>query len=363
MGIFSSAAKEPPVPYLETDDDDVDEEFQGPLNKAIVMLYSYVGTGCHGLQYNINQLTIETFLFRALGKAKLIPKDAYLNLNKIRWHEASRTDVGVHAATQTLSFRVHLADGIKAFEVCKMIQENMPPASPITVHAVIFSQNFNAQRFADGRRYQYLMPLHTFKEQTKEHLQFINETILPHFVGTKNYHNYTKRISAKSESAIRTIWKFEISEPFKLNREQYVCWTIHGQSFMLNQIRKMIATALCVSYGLLSIDNLDKTFTEERWALSKLPGDGLFLDKVEYTAWKKKNGNKPGNDVEFETFRPSVEKWKNDVLYPSITSHVAKTDLFRIWVNTVMKEFPPVPQDDNRAESEGKRRRKKNQNE
>ena len=358
MGSFFSVASHEKESDLENKN--AKQNARRPLNVSIVLLYSYVGTGYHGLQYNDGNHTIEEILFDTFEKSGLIPPKSYHNLNLLKWHEASRTDVGVHAAAQVLSCRVSLPEGFKIKDIPELLKMNSPKNSPLNFIKAIPTpfDRFDAQKFADGRRYQYLMPLHAFKDQTEEHLQYIRTQILPHFVGSKNYHNYTKRKFADSPSARRVIWKFDISEPFDINNEKYVLWTIHGQSFMMNQIRKMLATVLCVSYDLLSLENLDKTFTLERWALSILPGDGLFLDKVEYRGQKRKFANQPGKDVEFDAQRPIIEEWKNNKLFPSIAKLVAETDLFRKWINSVMKEFPPVPQTDEKAESEGKRRKK-----
>lgn len=308
----------------------------------VVLLYSYVGTGYHGLQFNDQQPTIEKILLDAISDAGLIPPRAYYCLSKIKWNEASRTDVGVHAAAQVVSFKLSLPNGYKIRDVVPLISKYLPPDSPITIwKALSMSNNFNAQKFADGRQYKYLMPLHAFKEQTEKHLQYIRSEILPHFVGTKNYHNYTKRVTPQSERCKRTITKFDISHSFKINGEEYVLWTINGKSFMMNQIRKMLATVLAVSYGLLSLENLDNTFTLQRWSLSKLPGDGLFLDKVEYTANKKKYADHSW-DVEFDDSRLSVNNWKETVLYPKIAKLVEETDLFRNWIDNVLLVFPPA---------------------
>lgn len=356
MGIFSSQPKEeeeeeyePPSP--------TPIKFKGKLSVPIVLLYSYVGTGYHGLQFQDDVLTIEKELLDSISNAGLIPPKSYLNFSQINWREASRTDVGVHAAAQVVSFRVSKQKDMKIRDIAPHISKYLPHNSPIKIwKAISFSANFDAQKFADGRRYQYLMPLHTFKEQTDEHLQYIRDNILPHFIGIKKYHNYTKREKPGSKTCVRTIWEFEISHPFIIEDEKYVLWTIHGQSFMMNQIRKMLATALAVSYDLLSLENLDNTFTEERWALPRLPGDGLYLDKVEYKAQKKKYAKNGATwDVEFDDSRSSIEKWKKTVLYPRIAKLVKETDLFRKWINGVLLEYPIVLQSDERADFHKKR--------
>ena len=318
----------------------------------MVMLYSYIGTGMHGLQFSRDEICVENYLFEALIKSRVLPKDAYLNLNRIKWSEASRTDAGVHAAAQVLSCVVSVPSGHKMRDIPSLINQNISKDINLHVWACICPVGgFRAQKFADARRYNYLMPLHAFKDPTKSHLEMISRDVLPIFIGNKLYHNYTKRVKADSASAWRTIMEFSVSDPFEVGGEKFVLWTIYGKSFMMNQIRKMLATVLAYSHGLLTVDQIHETFTAERWALPKVPGDGLLLDKVEYESFRRKmKTNDKGRDVEFTTYRSSIEQWKVDILFPHIARIVRDQDIFRDWVQNVLMPFPPVPQSDPRAE-------------
>ena len=325
----------------------------------IVLLYSYIGTGLHGLQFSKEQVCVENYLFEAMIKAHVLPREAYLNLNRIKWSEASRTDSGVHAAAQVLSCVVAVPRGHKMRDIPEMVNECVSRDCSLRVWGCLCPVGgFRAQKFADARRYNYLMPVHVFKDGTKAHRDMLARDVLSIFVGNKLYHNYTKRVKADSASAWRTIMEFSMSEPFSIDGEEYVLWTIYGKSFMMNQIRKMLATVLAFSHEQLTVDQIHATFTTERWALPKVPGDGLLLDKVEYESYRKKlgrNQNDAGRDVEFRTYRPQIEQWKTEILFPHIAKIVKERDIFRDWIKNVLTPFPPVPQSDPRAEHRNRR--------
>ena len=65
-------------------------------------------------------------------------------------------------------------------------------------------------------------------------------TILAHYLGTKNFHNFTSQKKFKDPSAKRFIHSFTCSEPFIYNGLELVSLKVKGQSFMLHQIRKMV---------------------------------------------------------------------------------------------------------------------------
>ena len=308
----------------------------------IILFFRYIGTNYHGLQYQVNSRTVDADLFVALEKAGFTPKNTHKCRGKINWSEASRTDSGVHACAQLAEFTARGVENYKCSEIVEMIQENLPEDSAIEImSAVCPNKEFPIQKFATARRYRYLLPTHTFKYQTKEHYQYLRDTICPCFLGLQNYHNYTSEKPADHPSAKRRIYDFTFSDPFLVNGEEFVLFYIRGESFMLNQIRKMLSVVVAASYGQVGVDEIKRTMSLEKWDIQIIPGDGLMLDQIEYQSYMKDlvkvNSN---NDYEFHAWRPNIEEWKNTVLFPHIANIVAEKDIFRQWVETRLKKHP-----------------------
>jgi tRNA pseudouridine38-40 synthase len=323
------------------------------LTTTVAILFSYIGTGLHGLQWMDGVETVEAHLFAAMVAARLLPEEPHRNLGRIKWNQASRTDAGVHAAAQVVTCFIAVPEGRKLRDAASLINGNRRPGSPFHAWAVLgVPGQWKAQKSADSRRYCYLMPFAALSDQSLDHLNLLRSTVLREFVGTLNFHNYTKAVSADAPSALRTIIGFSVSDPVTVDGNAFVLWTIHGKSFMLNQIRKMLFVVLCFSHGQITVEEVRETLTPERWALAKVPADGLFLDKVEYDSAMKRFRIDPHNarlDIRFTDYRPLVEKWKSEVLIPHIARTLTVGRIFETWQSDILFTYAAVRQSDPRA--------------
>ena len=99
----------------------------------IMFIYSFIGSGYHGLQLDRHYRTIETDLFTALMDSYLIPPDSYNKLSTIGWRQSSRTDKGVHAAAALCSFFYLLRNEINYQIIPQLINDHLPKDSTIHV--------------------------------------------------------------------------------------------------------------------------------------------------------------------------------------------------------------------------------------
>jgi tRNA pseudouridine(38-40) synthase len=76
-------------------------------------------------------------------------------------------------------------------------------------------------------------------------------------MGTKNYHNYTKNVKAHMTTALRFMIKLDCTDFMYVNREtfevtnkddpnslEFIHFFLKGQSFLYNQIRKMVGSII-----------------------------------------------------------------------------------------------------------------------
>jgi tRNA pseudouridine38-40 synthase len=289
-------------------------ESVGPKRKYAICL-GYLGTNYRGLQINPDTKSIEQELERALFLSGGIIEANYGYLQKIQWSRSARTDAGVHAVAQCCSMRLTMSDNKSLF--IDKINSFLP--QDIRVHTITkVTKAFNAKLYCVKRRYQYIMPTYLLFDQSKaeEYMNalLLNDdvTVTPYvtfadtpletsktvntlagkslslvrdfiksfritdvmlallkqalgrYVGTNNYHNFTSGKSFKDANSLRYIISFDCSDPFIApSGVEYVLLSVVGQSFLLNQIRKMIAMAIEVARGGVPLTAMDTAFSSE----------------------------------------------------------------------------------------------------
>ena len=90
----------------ENIENDLNDQKLKIRKRNVALLMAYNGSNYHGMQKNLDFKTIEYELLNALVKANLIPSEAIDNLPLIHFQRAARTDKGVSAAKQVVSFKI-----------------------------------------------------------------------------------------------------------------------------------------------------------------------------------------------------------------------------------------------------------------
>lgn len=290
---------------------------------------AYCGSGYYGLQYNVKTEerlpTIEGEIFRALKKTGLVPDDVLEEPKKMSYNSASRTDKGVSALGQVLSFKIKMADDFQA-----VLNKQLPEHIRV-MNVVRTTKNFVAKNKCEYRTYSYMLPAFAIKEHSEilkplkakiktacskdftvwyekqlaecentkifpteleGHKEFRAteqdikrfDDILKKYVGTHSFHNFTSGVKMGEATAKRVIKDCKVNRAYMPEFEgyQWIEVKIIGQSFMIHQIRKMIGLALAIMSGWADFDHWNRSFSERFEDIPRAPADGLLLESVHY---------------------------------------------------------------------------------
>ncbi|KAI9827933.1 MAG: hypothetical protein M1819_006876 [Sarea resinae] len=150
-------------------------------------------------------------------------------------------------------------------------------------------------------------------------LERVRET-LNLYLGTKNFHNYTIKKNFKDPSAKRVIRSFVVGEkPVIINDTEWLSLKVHGQSFMMHQIRKMVSmAALVVRCGCPPVRITD-TYGPETVNIPKAPGLGLLLERPIFDSYNERAVSKLNREkIDFGKFETEMEEFKQREIYERI---------------------------------------------
>lgn len=151
------------------DDDDVSkcpiDAFTGDNSakkkRKIALFFGYNGDGYQGMQRNPGAKTIEDDLETAIVKAGGIAESNAGDFNKVHWNRAARTDKGVSAVGQVVSFKCMNADDGNTEKIVDLINEHLPK-NIVAFGATRVTGGFSAKNQCDRRKYEYVVPVRAF---------------------------------------------------------------------------------------------------------------------------------------------------------------------------------------------------------
>ncbi|KAI9679603.1 MAG: tRNA pseudouridine synthase 1 [Trizodia sp. TS-e1964] len=146
------------------------------------------------------------------------------------------------------------------------------------------------------------------------------KTLLGAYVGTHNFHNYTVQKTFADPSVKRVIKSFVVDPtPIVRNGTEWLSLKVHGQSFMMHQIRKMVAMcALIVRCGCPD-ERIYQTYGKDILNVPKAPGLGLLLERPVFESYNERTAPKNNRGtIDFDVYKDIIEEFKQREIYERI---------------------------------------------
>ena len=243
----------------------------------IVLTVEYDGTNYHGFQLQRNQPTIQGELEKALLK---------LTQKRTRVLGASRTDSGVHARGQMVSFRTESTLPLKTFI---MGLNHYLPADIAVGAAYRADETFNVRRNALSREYDYCIlnsdtrsPLRQgFSHRVPGYLDTDSMNVACRcLIGTHDFASFASEIDAGLRSTVRAVYKADISRDGDM-----LTFNIVANSFLPHQVRNTTGSLIQVGQGRMTVNEFCSIIEAKKPGLAgpAAPACGLCLIRVNYS--------------------------------------------------------------------------------
>ena len=143
-------------------------------------------------------------------------------------------------------------------------------------------------------------------------------SVLSGFVGPHNFHNYTVNKNFTDASANRVIKTFVVhKDPIIINDTEWLSLKVHGQSFMMHQIRKMVSMAALVVRCGCPEERLRHSYTGNKISIPKAPGLGLLLERPVFDTYNERFAGQR-EKLDFSKYETEMEEFKQREIYARI---------------------------------------------
>ncbi|HHZ11145.1 MAG TPA: tRNA pseudouridine(38-40) synthase TruA [Acholeplasmataceae bacterium] len=235
---------------------------------------AYDGSMFHGFQLQKDLRTVQLEIEAVL---------LVIHKKKVRIYPSGRTDTGVHALNQVFHFDSDLE---MAPENMKNAINSRLPKDVYIKEVEIVDESFHARYSAKAKEYHYLIDFGEFNPLLRNYRYFCHQKdvdlekfkeALGVFQGVHDFRSFTKNKTTKN--TVRYIYKIEADVEGTL-----VTVKIVGDGFLHNMVRIMVAMALEVGRGKITVDGLREIMAKKDRRLSPkiLPPTGLYLFRVYY---------------------------------------------------------------------------------
>lgn len=240
---------------------------------------AYDGTAYKGWQV---QPAVQTVQGELLKRLRLM-----LRTPELKIFGSSRTDAGVHALDQQVSFEVEMPGDIKTEELARRLNRWLPE-DIVVLSARVCEEPFNARYDNCGKAYTYCLapgikvnPLfsrfvwktpHTLDLAAMRHAASLLE-------GEHDFASFAVNPGRVVESTVRNLRRLEVIE----NPEDGMVYVIAvGDSFLYKMVRSLTGYLVHVGYGYAKPEDASRVLEGRHRCLAadSAPAQGLFLARV-----------------------------------------------------------------------------------
>jgi len=244
---------------------------------TVTLILEYDGSNYHGSQWQANAPTIQGEIEKALKK---------LTGERTRIKAASRTDAGVHARGQVVSFRTDSALPLKSF--IDGLNHYLPRDIAVK-EAYRLDDSFDVRRGAVSREYKYFILNSPTRSPMRQgfscridgnlDIEAMNKACRA-LIGKHDFASFVSSAeTARSKQTVRNVFKAEITRDGDM-----VVLDMVANSFLPHQVRNTVGSLIRVGQGKMTVDNFYSMVEAKTPGLAgpTAPADGLCLMRVNY---------------------------------------------------------------------------------
>lgn len=243
--------------------------------RNLKIVLAYQGTAYHGFQWQENALSIQEVVEKGLS---------VLFAHPVKVAGSGRTDTGVHALGQVISFRT---TGRIPTEKIAIASRGVFPDDIVLLSAEEVAADFHARCSATSKIYEYRIYHGKLPDPFRRHqawhisrqldLDAMREA-LRQVEGTHDFSAF-QGAGGHQINTVKTIYEASIAQ--ENDEYKFRFW---GSGFLYHMVRNLVGTAVAVGDGKIKVDDMSAIIESRnrRKAGMTAPAQGLYLKEVFY---------------------------------------------------------------------------------
>lgn len=243
--------------------------------RNLKLTIAYDGSGYHGFQRQENAVTVQQVLEEKLSA---------LFGESITVKGAARTDAGVHAYGQVVSFQTH---GAIPTERIPIAARGVLPRDIVVQDAAEMPMGFHARFAAAGKLYLYRIMnegkpnpmLRNYVWQVEKSLDVESMNRALQLLVGEHHFGAFQATGSSARNPVRTLYSAGCFQ-----RETMIEFEFYGNGFLYHMVRNIVGTVIEIGTGKLVQEDFQKIFEgkDRRQAAATAPPQGLYLKEVFY---------------------------------------------------------------------------------
>jgi len=242
----------------------------------IVLTLEYDGTHYHGFQWQAGLPSIQREVEKAIKR---------LTGERLRVMAASRTDAGVHATGQVVSFRT--GSSLPTDTFVHGLNHYLPRDIAVkAAHRV--DDSFNVRHDAISREYSYYIVNSPSRSPTRQGFSYFVTSPLDieaanraaqALIGEHDFSPFASGNGAGIRNKVRHVFKASLERGGEL-----VIFNIVANSFLPHQVRNTVGALIRVGLGKMSVDEFNSIIEVKKPGMAgpTAPACGLCLTRINY---------------------------------------------------------------------------------
>jgi len=252
----------------------------------IVMIVEYDGTGYGGFQWQSNAPTIQGMIEESLYK---------LTGKSIRIAGASRTDAGVHAKGQVVSFTT---ESSFSMEVWGRALNYYLPRDIVVREVYEMGDEFNVRRNATSREYHYSIINNKVRSPLRGKFSYLIAHPLDVVAMNQacqvleGQHDFAPFCSPTKKTTMRNVFWTKVCRDL-----DWITFKICASSFLPHQVRNTVGGLVRVGLGKMAVEDFKKVALSGQAGVvgPMAPANALCLMQVQYPNFSPDAGEKDEN--------------------------------------------------------------------